>query len=138
LTEAQQRAPFTVLMPDRVPSDWELHCVFIQASDRPPAPAQVRLQYRSESGHESVNVSQTPATDRGSIYDELTRGDGWDEVVRNGTAIHVMKPGAAGHQVQAHVERDGTFVFLMSATLTSDQFATTAAGLRPAPSISSI
>lgn len=59
LTEAQQRAPFTVLMPDRVPSDWELHCVFIEASDRPPAPAQVSLQYRSESGHESVNLSQT-------------------------------------------------------------------------------
>lgn len=138
LTEAQQRAPFTVLMPDRVPSDWELHCVFIEASDRPPAPAQVSLQYRSESGHESVNLSQTPATDRGSIYDELTRGDGGDEVVQNGTAIHVTKPGAPGHQVQAHLERDGTFVFLMSETLTSEQLATIAAGLRPAPGTSSI
>ena len=136
LTEAQQRAPFTVLIPERVPSDWELHCMFVEPSDRPPAPAQVLLQYRSESGHESASLSQTPATDRPSIYDELTRGDGWDEINRDGKLIHVTKPGASGHQVQAHFERDGTFVFLMSETLSAEQLTTIAAGLRPAPSTS--
>lgn len=138
LTEAQQRAPFTVLMPERVPRDWELHCMFVEPDDRLPTPAQVLLQYRSESGHESVNLSQTPAAERPSIYDELTRGDGWEEVNRDGAVIHVTKPGATGHQVQAHIERDGTFVFLMSETLSADQLTTIAARLRPAPRTSGI
>ena len=139
LTEAQQRAPFTVLMPGRVPSDWQLHCDFLEASERPPAPTQVSLQYRSESGHENVHLSQSSAADRPSIYDELTSGDGWDEVTRDETVIRVTKPTAHGHaQVQAHLERDGTFVFLTSETLSSEQLITIAAGLRPAPRMSGI
>jgi hypothetical protein len=137
LTEARQRAPFTVLIPDRIPSDWQLHCVFLEPSDRPPAPAQVSLQYRSVSGHESVSLSQTPATDRPSIYDEMTRSDHWEHITRGGTDILVTKPGATGGQVQAQLERDGTFVFLMSETLSTEQLTTIAAGLRPAPSTSS-
>lgn len=43
LTEAQRRAPFTVLMPDRVPTTWQAHCTFFDASQRPPSPAQVSL-----------------------------------------------------------------------------------------------
>lgn len=138
LTEAQQRAPFTVLMPGCVPADWQLHCVFLEPSDRPPAPAQVSLQYRSKSGHESVQLSQTAAAQRPSIYDELTRGDGWEEVTRDGIVLHVTKPRPGGPQVQAHVERDGTFVFVMSETLSFEQHTTIVAALSPAPSTSDI
>lgn len=137
LTEARQRAPFTILIPDRVPSDWELHCVFVEPSDRPPAPAQVLLQYRSESGHESVSLAQTPLTAGPSIYDELTQGDGWEHITRDGTNIHLTKPGATGNQVQAQLERDGTLVFLTSETLSAEQVTQIAAGLRPAPSTTS-
>jgi hypothetical protein len=41
-------------------------------------------------------------------------------------------------QAQVELERDGTFVHLMSDNLTRDQLLTIAAGLRPAPSTSSI
>jgi len=52
--------------------------------------------------------------------------------------IRVTKPRSAGPQTQAHLERDGTFVFLMSETLNGDQLATIAGGLKPAPSTNSI
>ena len=41
-------------------------------------------------------------------------------------------------QAQAYLERDGTFACLISDNLTNDQLGTIAAGLRPAPSTSSI
>jgi hypothetical protein len=133
-TEAQQRAPFTVLMPDRVPVDWQPSCVFIEASERPLSPAMVMLEYRSESGHESVHIAQGGA-ERHSVYDELAQGSGWDTVTRDGTTIRVTKP---GHQVQAHLELDGTFVFLMSETLTAEQLISLASSLVPAPNPTSI
>ncbi|HEY5316972.1 MAG TPA: hypothetical protein VIJ20_03270, partial [Solirubrobacteraceae bacterium] len=136
--EAQQSAPFTVLIPDRIPHNWHVRCVFVEPSERPPWPAQVSLNYNSDDGHERVNISQSAADAKPSQYDEMIRGDGWDEVIRDGTTIRVTKPGAAGNQTQAHLEREGTFVFLMSETLGAEQLTTIAAGLRPAPSTSSI
>lgn len=139
LTEAQRRAPFTVLIPARVPTDWQLHCDFVGPSDRPPAPAVLLLQYRSDSGHESVNLSEFSAAERPSIYDELARGDGWEEVIRGGATVRVTKRGQFGHgQVQAFVERDGTFVFLMSESLSGEQLTRVAAALTPAPDTSGI
>jgi hypothetical protein len=138
LPEAQQRAPFTVLIPERIPENWHVHCVFVEPSERPPWPAQVSLNYNSEDGHESVNISQCAANEKQSQYDELIRGDGWDKVVRDGITIGVTKPGSAGNQAQAHLERDGTFVFLMSETLGPEQLTSIAAGLKPAPSTSGI
>jgi hypothetical protein len=138
LPEAQRRAPFTVLIPERIPADWHVHCVFVEPSERPPTPAQVALNYNSDDGHESFSLSQCPATDRDSIFDQLIRGEGWEEVIRDGTVIRVTKPGSGGPQTQAHLERDGTFVFLSSETLNGEQLATIAGGLRPAPSTSSI
>jgi hypothetical protein len=138
ITEAQKRAPFTVLIPDRVPAHWHVHCVLVEPSERPRSPAQVLLNYNSEDGHERVNLSQRAANEKQSQYYELIRGKGWDEVIRDGTTIRVTRPGAAGNQTQAHLEREGTFVFLLSATLGAEQLTNIAAGLRPAPSTSSI
>jgi hypothetical protein len=139
LPEVQQRAPFTVLIPDRVPANWRVHCFFVEASTRPPQPAQVSLHYSSDDGHESVSLAQSSAINRPYGYEELTRGDAWQEVERNGTVVRVAKPdGRFGSQAQAHLERDGTFVFLSSDTLSSDQLATLAAGLKPAPTTGSI
>jgi hypothetical protein len=41
-------------------------------------------------------------------------------------------------RAQAHLERDGTFAFLVSDNLTNNQLGTIAAGLRPAPTTGSI
>jgi hypothetical protein len=41
LPEAQQRAPFTVLTPARIPANWRVLCVFVDACTRHPLPAQV-------------------------------------------------------------------------------------------------
>lgn len=137
LTEAQQLAPFNVLMPDRVPASWQVHCTFFEASQRPPSPPQVSLNYRSDDGHESIAISQMAAADRASHhYENMVNSDDWQDVTRDGASIKV-RPAGWG-QAQAHLERDGTFVFLVSDNLTSDQVATLAAGLRPAPDTSSI
>jgi hypothetical protein len=136
--EAQQRAPFTVLIPDRLPANWRVHCYFIEASARPPQPAHVSLLYSSNDGHESVSLSQSSATDSPSDYERLTSGDAWHDVEHDGTVVRVTKPGALGPQAQAHLERDGTSVLLTSQTLNSDQLAKLAAGLKRAPPTSSI
>lgn len=138
VTEAQQRAPFTVLIPDRIPAHWRVHCMFVEASTRPPLPAQVSLQYRSDDGHESVSLSQSSATNRPPGYEGLTSGDAWQDIERNGTVVRVTKPDAVGSQAQAQLERNGTFVVLTSETLTSHQLATLAAGLKPAPDTGSV
>jgi hypothetical protein len=61
LTEAQQQAPFTVLMPDTVPASWQVQCRLVKASQRPPSPMQIGLIYRSVDGHESASLTQTAA-----------------------------------------------------------------------------
>ena len=136
LTEAQQRAPFTVLMPDRVPASWSLHCMFIEASQRPPSPAHVSLSYRSDDGHQSISISQMAAADASHHYGHMINDENWQEVTRDATSVRVRP--AEWPQAQAHLERDGTFVFLVSDNLTGDQLATIAIGLRPAPSTGSI
>ena len=135
LVEAQQRAPFTVLMPDRVPVNWQVRCRLIRSSERPPSPMQIGLIYRSTDGHESISLSQFPAGGS-NPYRELGDGEGWETVTRGGNEMKT-RPARWG-QAQVELERDGTFVHLMSDNLTRDQVLAIAAGLRPAPSTSSI
>lgn len=136
LTEAQQRAPFTVPMPDRLPASWQVHCTFVEASQRPPSPAMVSLKYRSDDGHQSISISQMAAAGASHHYENMINDENWQEVARDGTSVRVRPAGWP--QAQAHLEHDGTFVFLVSDNLTGDQLATIAAGLRPAPSSGSI
>jgi hypothetical protein len=135
LVEAQQRAPFTVLMPDTVPANWQVQCRLIRPSERPPSPMQIGLIYRSTDGHESVSLSQFPAGGS-DPYRELDEGEGWETVTRGGLEMKT-RPARWG-QAQVELERDGTFVHLMSDNLTRDQVLTIAASLRPAPATSSI
>ncbi|MGO9355588.1 MAG: hypothetical protein ACLP3C_33965 [Mycobacterium sp.] len=133
LTEAQQRAPFTVLMPDPVPASRRVHCMFIEASQRPPSPAHASLSYRSDDGHQSISISQMAAADHS--YEHMINDENWQEVDRGGTSVRIRP--AEWPQSEAYIERDGTFVLLVSDNLTGDQLATIAAGLRPAPSTGS-
>ena len=134
LTDAQQRGPFTVLMPDHVPANWRVHCMFIEASQRPPRPAMVSLNYHSDDGHQSISISQMAAADAPRHYGHIIDDENWQEVTRDGRSVKVRP--AESPQAQAQIERDGTFVFLTSDNLTGDQIATIAASLRPAPSAS--
>ena len=135
LVEAQQQAPFTVLMPDTVPANWQVQCRLIRPTARPPSPMQIGLIYHSTDGHESISLSQFPAGGA-NPYRELGDGGGWETVTRGGIAMKT-RPARWG-QAQVELERDGTFVHLMSDNLTRDQVLTIAAGLRPAPSTSRI
>ncbi len=135
LVEAQQRAPFTVLMPDTVPAGWQVQCRLVRPSVRPPSPMQIGLIYRSVDGHESVSLSQFPAGGA-HPYRQLGDGDDWERVTREGIEMRT-RPTRWG-QAQVELEQDGTFVHLMSDNLTREQVLKLAAGLRPAPSTSSI
>ena len=135
LVEAQQRAPFTVLMPDAVPASWQMQCRLIRPSERPPSPLQIGLIYTSIDGHESISLSQFPAGGS-NPYRELGDGEGWETVTRGG--IEMKTRPARWGQAQVELERDGTFVHLMSDNLNRDRVLTIAAGLRPAPSTSII
>jgi hypothetical protein len=135
LVEAQQQAPFTVLMPDTVPANWQVQCRLIRPSERPPSPMQIGLIYTSTDGHESISLSQFPAGGP-NPYRQLGDGEGWETVTR-GEVEMKTRPARWG-QAQVELERDGTFVHLMSDNLTRDQVLTIAAGLRPAPSTSTV
>ena len=135
LVEAQQRAPFTVLMPATAPADWQVQCRLIRASERPPSPMQIGVSYHSTDGHESVSLSQFPAGGS-NPYRKMGTGVDWETVTRDG--IEMKTRPARWGQAQVELERDGTFVHLMSDNLTRDQVLTIAAGLRPAPSTGSI
>jgi outer membrane lipoprotein-sorting protein len=135
LTEAQQRAPFTVLMPDTVPANWQVQCRFINASQRPPSPVEVGVIYRSTDGHESVSLSQS-SIKGANPHRRMGNGDDWEDVTRDGIPMKT-RPARWG-QAQVELEMHGTFVHLMSDNLTRDQVLTIAVGLRPAPSTSAI
>jgi hypothetical protein len=135
LTEAQQQAPFTVLMPDTVPASWQVQCRFIRASQRPPSPTQIGLIYCSVDGHESVSLTQA-AAGPSNPYSHLGDDEDWEDVTRDGIAMRT-RPARWG-QAQVELEHQGTFVHLMSDNLTRDQVLRIAAGLRPAPSTSSV
>jgi len=57
----------------------------------------------------------------------------WRTITRNGTDVRVRRPSGPSAQAQAYIEHSETFVFMMSETLTGDELATLAAGLKPAP-----
>jgi hypothetical protein len=135
LTEAQQQTPFTVLMPDTVPASWQVRCRLVRPSQRPPSPMQIGIIYTSVDGHESVSLTEA-AADASNPYKQIGDEENWEKVTRGGIPMRT-RPARWG-QAQVELERQGTFVHLMSDNLTRDQLLTIAAGLRPAPSTSSI
>ncbi len=131
IADAQARAPFTVLMPDRVPAGWELSCMYIGPSVRPTRAASVSLSYRSESAHEDVSIEQTSATEEHPL--QSTKG--WEQVARDSSVFEVRSP---GYQTQLRLERGGTYVLMTSGTLSTDRLADLAARLIAAPEQSEI
>ncbi|MGH2860887.1 MAG: hypothetical protein ACRDLT_05175 [Solirubrobacteraceae bacterium] len=135
LVEAQQQASFTVLMPDTVPENWQVHCRLIEASERPESSEQIALHYNSTDGHESISITQMPAG-ASNPYKSIGNEEDWEDVTRNDRTIRT-RPASWG-QAQAQLELHGTFVYLQSDNLTRGQLVSIAAGLRPVPTTSSI
>lgn len=129
LAEALQQATFTVLVPDRLPAGWRQvpRCASNEASSR--FAASVALFYRS--GHQSVSIRQIPAADAPRHYGMILDDESWDEVLRDATPIKIT-PAGQRPCAQAYLTRDGTFAYLKSEGLTTDELATIAASLRPA------
>jgi hypothetical protein len=131
VSEAQRRAAFTVLTPDRLPTGWrqQPYCGFKDASSW--SSATVILHYRTDTGSQRVSMVQMAAADAPQHYGMLFDDKSWHEVLRDGTLIKIRPAGEL--QPQAYLTRHGTFAYLESAGLTTDELATIAASLRPAP-----
>ncbi len=108
VVEAQQLAPFTVLIPERIPASWHTHCQYRDPSERPAHAARVALHYRSDDGHESVHITEVAVEDRAG-FDELTRGNGWQDVTRDSTMAaspnraRPVRPNAGPPRTRRHV-----------------------------------
>lgn len=92
LAEAQRRAPFTVLVPDHLPTGWrQMLCRYAEASER--FSASVSLVYRSDTGYQNVTIRQIPAADAPRHYGMLFGDQSWEEVRRNGTLVKIRPAG---------------------------------------------
>ena len=92
LAEAQQLAPFTVLVPERIPTDWFGSYTFIEPSQQPPSAACVSIHFRSHNGHESVSLSQYAIGDQPDEYNLMLKRDDWQTITRNGTDVKLWAP----------------------------------------------
>lgn len=135
LVEAQQQTAFTVLMPDRVPENWQVQCRLIEPSNRPPSPPLVVVMYHSTDGHESISIHER-AADPARPYEGRADEDGWEDLAHAGYAIKA-RPASWG-QAQVLIERDGTSLYLMSDNLTRGQVVKIAVGMQPAPTTSDV
>lgn len=131
LTEARQRASFTVLVPDHLPAGLrQVHAMFHQAS--PWAPEHLALNYRSDDGRQNMSIYQMAAEDASSHYGTVFDDDSWYEAFRGGTKIKI-RPAGEWHPAQAVITRHRTYARLSSHSVAADELATIAASLRPAP-----
>lgn len=122
LDEAARRAPFTLLVPERVPEGWRLHLTWMDGRERPPIPATAHLFYSSEEGAYGAQLREHAT---GEPREE------WLAYERRGD----VELADAGENVQPrhHVrtERDGTLVELSGED--PELLLTLAAELVPAP-----
>lgn len=130
VTQAQRVAAFTVLVPDRLPAGWQQvhHCVY---ADRPSwSSAQVVLYYRSNIHGEQASISQVAAAGSLQHFGAMIGDESYQEVLRDGTPIKI-RPADRSPHAEAHLVRYGTFAYLSSLSLTTDELLTIAASLRP-------
>jgi hypothetical protein len=114
--EAQRRASFTVWLPRTFPSDWDIDCSYVAASENPRSGPSVHLDCQSADNQDRVIISESPVENRGSVWDEVIGADPWDHITVDGITVYIGGTDqiSRGGQAQAYLEHDGTFVFLMS------------------------
>lgn len=125
LMEVARRAPFTVLVPRRVPAGAERTVGFIAPHARPPQPAVVILSYRVHPSF-SITVSETSAAEDTAPFEPA---DG-EEIERGGRRVLFR---AVGTQRQLVTLLHGTRAFLLSDDADRDAMVETALSLEPAP-----
>jgi hypothetical protein len=126
LDEAARRAPFTVLAPPRIPRGAEVWVSMVDASERPPAPAQVGISYHVEQGGFSLSMTES------AVEDALDRDlveDG-DLVERDGRAVRWCQVGNQRHLETVHL---GTHVLMTSDSMPADTLIDLMLSLEPAP-----
>jgi hypothetical protein len=124
--EAARRAPFTVLVPRRVPREADVRVSFVPAASRPPVPAGVCISYWVERGAFRLDVTQTAVED---AQDRGLTADG-ELVERGGRALRVRD---VGGQRQLETEHLGTHVLMVSETMPKDLLVEMMLSLEPAP-----
>jgi hypothetical protein len=129
IAEAQAAAPFTVLIPERVPSSWHVRCTYVEGSHRPEAQPSVHLHYHSDSAHEDLNISQGSVTDLGPEIDE----EEFEKARAGKRTVWVRRRDERWPQAQLFTEHEGTRIQMTSQSLTAEQLITLAAILVPAP-----
>ena len=131
ITEAQRRAAFTVLTPDRLPTGWRQQPFCRYRDAAAISSAMVHMHYRTDTGSQRVSIVQMAAADAPRHYGMILGGDSWHEVLREGTLIKIQ-PTAEWLYAQAHLTRHGTFAYLNSEGLTTEELTTIAASVQPA------
>jgi hypothetical protein len=129
IAEAQAATPFTVMIPERVPSNWHVRCSFVD-SERP----SVHLHYHSDSAHESLNISQGHVSDLGPEIDE----EEFEQARAGERTVWVRRRDERWPQAQLFMEHEGTRIQMTSDSLTAEQLIGLAAMLVPAPSASDL
>jgi hypothetical protein len=130
LAEAQQLLPFTILVPEQVPADWQVDCTWIGPSQLPAAEAWVQINYQSDSGLENAQLHEFAIGD--ARYPD-TSTDIWEEIQANGRTLHVVRPKAHLPRAMLALERDGTSLYITSETLKRGRIITLATTLVPVP-----
>jgi len=129
IAEAQAAVPFTVMIPERVPSTWHVRCHYLE-SERP----SVHLHYHSDSAHESLNISQGHESDLGPEIDE----ESFEQARAGERTVWVRRREGHWPQAQLYMDHDGTRIQMTSESLTAEQLMGLAALLVPAPAASEL
>jgi hypothetical protein len=124
IAEAQAAAPFTLMIPKRVPSGWHVRCHYVE-TERP----SVHLHYHSDSAHESLNISQGYESELGPEIDEEAFG----KAQAGERTVWVRPRDERWSQAQLYMDAEDTRIQMTSDSLSADQLIALAAMLVPAP-----
>jgi hypothetical protein len=128
ITEAQAAMPFTVMIPERVPSSWHVRCSYVGESER--TGPSVHLHYHSDSAHESLNINQG--------YESHIPREEFEEAREGERKVWVRGREKRFPQAQLYTEHEDTKILMTSDTLTIEQLIGLAAMLVPAPAASEL
>lgn len=120
---AAREAPFTVLVPGRIPEDTEMRVTLIPSRPR-LQPTSVHISYRRRDGRAWVSISEQGEPDH------LLWGEHWETLETDGTTLFAR---TMSEQEQLGLEREGTWVTLVGTGLRRDDLVEIALSLRPAP-----
>jgi hypothetical protein len=127
IAEAQAAAPFTVMIPERVPSSWHVRCTYVEASGRPQSRPAVHIHYHSDSAHEDLNLTEGYESHLGPHRDDF------EETQAGERKVWVRRREENFPQAQLFTDEGDTRILMTSNSLTADQLIALATTLVSAP-----